>query len=72
MYATVTEVIDNGMSEPKIFRDYDAALECFNEIVKENGIEVVHTDDFCQIASNENKNQGSSFVVYFHFNIEVK
>lgn len=53
MFTTVTEV--NGgpkcnVNAPAVFVDATDAEEYFNDCVRENGAEIVYTDEFSQVA----------------------
>lgn len=69
-YATVTEVINGTISEPRIFRNLDKANTFFNECLKENGAKVVHTDDFCIIGEHGTHDNG--YQAALHIQVEIQ
>jgi hypothetical protein len=69
-YATVTEVINGTISEPRIFRELHKATDFFYECLAENGAEVVHTDDFCIIGENGSRDNG--YQAALHIQVEIQ
>lgn len=67
-YSTVTELNFQGIpSEPSIFRDYGNTLDYFDELRENNKADVIHLDDFCQIAENAER----TYKIVIHSQVEI-
>lgn len=67
---SIVEVIEGEASQPRIFTDKKVALDTFNHLMKENGAEIAHEDDFSIIAT-DSAPDGVGYSVTLFFDIDA-